>query len=112
MEVIKIPKPKQDVNQVGGIWTIDISIPTETISAAYLLPINPIFAIGLEWDGVGLNPAIEFTFGSEEEIIADTAVWTVWNKTAIINLAITAIRFENKSLSTVATAKIIVKGNV
>lgn len=112
MEVTDIPKPFQDTNQVGGIWTIDVSIPVSSTSNAYLIPINPIYAVGLEWDGAGLNPAIEFTFGTREEIEADTAVWTAWNKTAEINLAITAIRFVNASTITVATAKIIIKGKV
>ena len=112
MDIVNIPKRYRDVNQIGGLWSIDVEIPTSSTSDAYVLPINPIYAVGLEWTGAGLNPAIQFTFASNEEIEADTAVWTAWNKTAEINLAITAIRFVNASSTVVATAKIIIKGSV
>lgn len=112
MEVQNIPKPEQDINQVGGLWIVDVTIPVSSTSKAFFLPLNPIYAIGLQWTGAGLNPAIEFTFGSRQEIVEDTAMWTAWNKTAEINKAITAIRFINVSTLTIATAKIVVKGQV
>lgn len=111
MEVIDIPKPEKDINQVGGIWRIDVNILAASMSAAYLLPINPIYAIGLEWTGDKDDPIIEFSFNTRGEIIADTATWSIWNKVLSPNLAITAIRFTTEE-ALPATAKIIVKGFV
>lgn len=114
MEVIDIPKRLKDINQIGGIWATQVTIPTSSESAAYILPINPIYAIALEWDGVGLNPAISFSIDSKEDIEADesSVTWNTWNKTDEINLGITAIKFDNASATVEATAKIVIKGHV
>ena len=99
-------------NARGATWGNYIIIPPSTLIAtiAYLLPINPIFVIGFQWTGAALNPVIEFTMDSKEHIENNTALWLAWNKTAVISLGITSIRFKNASTLTQATASIIIKG--
>lgn len=99
-------------NARGATWGVQVIIPPSTTVAtiAYLLPINPIYAIAFRWTGIPQNPVIQFTMDSKEKIIANTALWITWNKTDVINLAITGIRFTNASASVAATASVNIKG--
>jgi len=99
-------------NARGATWGLNVTIPPSTTVAAvaYLLPINPIYAIAFRWTGIPQNPVIQFTMDSKERIENDTALWVTWNKSDVVNLAINGIRFTNLNASTPATVSVNIKG--
>ena len=110
MNLLTIPRIQQ--SRKGAIWNQKVSIPISTLTTnnAYIIPCIPDYQIGFRWTGVALNPVIEFTFSSFENIENNTAVWSVWNKTDAINKAITAMRFKNTSTLEPATVTITIRG--
>lgn len=111
-KITTIDIKRTSFNARGATWGEQVIIPPSTTVAtiAYLLPINPIYAIVFKWTGIPQNPVIQFTVDSKEQIENNTAIWITWNKSDVINLAITGIRFTNASASVAATASVNIKG--
>lgn len=104
--------PMTQTSRKGAVWNKSITIPISTLTTndAYIIPCLPDFNIGFRWTGAALNPVIQFTFDSLENIQADTAVWSTWNKTDAINKAITAMIFTNTSTTVPASVFVTIRG--
>lgn len=94
-------------NDRGEWYNTTVSLAAPGTSDYYLLPVRPVLNnIGVELTGAGTG-VIEFTFATEAELVADTATWTAWNGTAVINPAVTAWRL--RSTLGAKTARVMVK---
>ncbi len=88
--------------ETGGVWSQEFEL-TAGESNVFRVPYEEIYAIGCEQT----NGELQFTFDTDEKIEADTAVFSDWDGSSLINLAVTAFKFVWSSGT--ATAKIIIK---
>lgn len=86
--------PYQDTVIVAGKgWRIGsyfYAVPASGVSSDYILPIQPILAVGARITGSG---TLAFTMDSEAKIMAGTASFANWDGVAEINLAVTGFHF-------------------
>ena len=108
MAVVNMTRVRLGQNNDRGEWYNDVATLADTgTSDYYFLPVRPVLNnIGVEITGAGTG-AVQFTFATEAELIANTALWTAWDTTSRINPAVTAWRLV--STGGVKTARVMVK---
>jgi len=105
------PRLEYALSQKGTIYSKSYTLAAEEVGDPIVLPVNKIYAIGLQVAAAS-DLKIEATMASPAEIIAETAIWDTWDGTSLFNLAVTAIKATNNSVEAVGTFTLTVKGDI
>jgi len=108
MAVVEMTRVRLGESNDRGEWYSNVATLADTgISDYFLFPVRPVLNnVGVEVVGAGIG-SVQFTFATPAELEANTATWTAWDGTALVNPACTAWRLV--STSGVTSALVMIK---